>query len=63
MLLLLLFIANISCVVCNSKKVPNLITLKESCPQLSTVIVFEDNNDVTTDDINIKLYTMKQIEV
>ena len=46
----------------------NLVTLKDSCPQLNTIVVFEETaiseeERDTIQQAGIQLYSMKQIEV
>ncbi len=52
--------------VCNSAKVKKLINIKKACPQLNTVVIFDDIIDedrAAAQDVDIKLYTMKEVEV
>ena len=54
--------------VCDGKKVSNLVSLKDSCPQLNTIVVFEETaiseeERETVQQAGIQLYSMKQIEV
>ncbi len=54
--------------VCDGKKVSNLVSLKVSCPQLNTIVVFEETaiseeERAAVQQAGIQLYSMKQIEV
>ena len=60
-------VAEIRCVVCDSKKIEKLVSVKDQCPQLEHIVVFEgplsEEEKRIANDAKVHLYTMNEVEV
>ncbi len=59
-------LAEISCVVCNSVKISNLLESKKDCPQLTIIVSFDgvtDEQKAAASEAGVQLYTIGEIEV